>query len=189
MVDSNFSFCWVILIIIVIGIVAIIIHRKEITEKTNVNYEKCSEELKNKGFVTSNRIQLLSTEVRVDTEHKRIAILFPMYTQLEIIKFSEIIRCETIQDNSTILSGGVGRAIVGGILVGGVGAVVGANTRKSKDVVYDLKINITTNNINNPLITIQLINSQTERSSLIYHKCIEFAEKVQATMESIISQQ
>jgi len=74
----------------------------------------------------------------VNSLGKVISLL--VVSKMKIIKFSEILRCETIQDNSTIMSDGIGRAIAGGILGGGVGAVVGANTRKSKDIVSDLRI-------------------------------------------------
>lgn len=188
-------FCPTIIIIIVVGIIFIWINAanqaKENKEISKTNYEIRQNDLKKSDFVADKFIQLpiLSTEVRVDIEHKKLAILHSMYSRIKFLKFSEILSCETVQDNSTIMSGGVGRAIAGGILAGGAGAIVGATTRKSNDVVSDLRIKITTNNISDPLITIKLITSQIDKSSSLYKQCIEFAEEVQATIESIISQQ
>ena len=59
------------------------------------------------------------------------------------------------------MKGGVGRAIVGGALAGGAGAIVGANTRASKNMIYNLQIRIITSNINNSLYTINIINNST----------------------------
>jgi hypothetical protein len=63
---------------------------------------------------------------------------------------------ETIQSKST--SSMLGRAIVGGILTGGVGAVVGAATAtsNSKETIKSIAIQILTSDIQNPMLNIYL---------------------------------
>ena len=180
------------LAVVAIGIYLIYRRAKKveriINEKTESNLQNINNKLLEIGFETTNEIKVFSTAIRIDIPKKLIAICFPAYLEVKVIKFSDLIRCETIQDNSTIFSGGIGRAVIGGILAGGAGAVVGATTRSSQNVVSDMRINIITNNIAEPLLTIKLIDSQVERNSPIFKQVIEFAEKVQATMESIINQ-
>ena len=193
--DPSSFFCWFIPLILVVGLVVSAINgakkeeEKKAQAENKLNTHKST--LHNTDFVSSKHIQLpaLSIEVRIDLEHQKLAILSSLHSNVIMIMFSDILHSEIVQDNSTIMGGGIGRAIAGGIIAGGAGAIVGATTRKSKDVVSDLRIKITTTNISNPLITVKLITSQTEKSSSLYQQCIEFAEEVQATIESIISQQ
>lgn len=103
------------------------------------------------------------------------------------IKYSEILNCEILVDNATIQSGGLGRAVVGGIIAGGVGAIVGASTRKSDNVVNSLKIRIITANVYDALIEIPLIASTVNRTSSEYEKAEKFAQEVYATIYSILA--
>ena len=80
--------------------------------------------------------------------------------------------------------GGVGRAVVGGILAGGIGAVVGSVTAKKHITSY--KILIFTSDIINPCITLVLINSKTKTNSTNYTKARTFAQNVYASITSII---
>lgn len=79
----------------------------------------------------------------------------------KIYKFIDLIDYEIIENNQTIYSSisskgtaGIGRAVIGGILFGGVGAVVGASTAKSKiatessNIIESIKIKITINDMN-----------------------------------------
>ena len=85
------------------------------------------------------------------------------------------------------MKGGVGRAIVGGALAGGVGAIVGANTRKSKNITNSLQLRIITTDVSKSLYTINLIKKETKRDSIEYKQAINFANNVYATVMSIIN--
>jgi len=156
--------------------------------KAQTLYSEQSDTINSLGFSITSEVECADYELKVDSRNKQIAILSSQYSSPKILKFPEIIGCDVIKDNSTIASSGVGRAVVGGLLAGGAGAIVGATTRKSKNVVSDLRIYIKTTNIDDPLITLKLIQKQIERNSSQYKKIIEFAEKFQATMDSIMNQ-
>lgn len=76
----------------------------------------------------------------------------------------------------------IGRAVVGGVLTGGIGAIIGGATAKKESLVMPTKIHtihrynvlITTRNLSNPLITI----SCNDNSNL--------AQKCLATLKAII---
>lgn len=109
----------------------------------------------------------------------RIFNYAPSFTH---IRFSDIIKCEIDEDGAIIESGGVGRAIVGGVVAGGVGAVVGAVTRKSKSVCSSLNVHIFTSNVDNPQITIPLISNETNRSDNKYKENHAKAENIYAVV-------
>lgn len=101
------------------------------------------------------------------------------------ISFEDIIGCELLEDNETIQKGGVGRAVVGGILAGGVGAIVGATTRKTQGVVNSLKVKLVLNNILNPYFEINIITTQTSRNDEKYQTLYMLAQEIYSTILSI----
>ncbi len=69
-------------------------------------------------------------------------------SNIPIYRFSEIITYELVEDGYSIAKGGTGRAIAGGLLFGGVGAIVGGVTgkRKTKTTVNSMKLMVSINN-------------------------------------------
>ncbi|AMQ06784.1 hypothetical protein [Sporosarcina psychrophila] len=90
--------------------------------------------------------------------------------------YSDIVDFELLEDGESIATGGLGRALVGGALFGGVGAIVGGVTgkRKSKDVCSSLRLKVTINDMNNPVVYINFIETKTKKEGLTY-KTIEGA--------------
>lgn len=65
-----------------------------------------------------------------------------------LFRHEELAHFELLEDGNSVASGGLGRAAVGGILFGGVGAVVGAVTggKVTKKVLTSLEVAIVLNN-------------------------------------------
>ena len=178
----------IIFIVIIISAITISIMNDKIAKK---NSGEIDEKLKKAGFITS-QIRVLDMvenrqQLRVDLEHKKVAIcnIFPQQN-INMLDFSDIVECEIMEDSKTIMKGGIGRAIVGGALAGGVGAIVASNTRKSNDVINNLHIRIITKNVSNSLHIINIIKSETKKYSPEYKIAINFANNVYATLTSII---
>lgn len=97
-----------------------------------------------------------------------------------IYSFDDIVEYELLEDGNTITKGGLGRAVVGGVLFGGVGAIVGGVTggKKSNSVVNSLKIKITINDFQTPAIFINLITTKTKSSSSVYKMAYEQAQQI-----------
>ncbi|WP_191621583.1 zinc-ribbon domain-containing protein [Clostridium perfringens] len=108
----------------------------------------------------------------------------------KIYSFDDIISFELIEDNDCIVKGGLGRAIVGGALLGGVGAVVGGTTGKkiSKKVITKLIIKITVNNIENPVVYINLLETPTQAASITYKNKFKLAQEILSLLELIVKQ-
>ncbi len=62
-----------------------------------------------------------------------------------IFEFSNLLNFELLEDGETITKGGLGRAVAGGLLFGGVGAIVGGVTGGKKKQGY-LHFNALKNN-------------------------------------------
>lgn len=118
----------------------------------------------------------------IDEKNKKWRIGYFQNSKNIIYSYSDILGVELLEDDENILmNGGVGRAVVGGTIFGGVGAVVGAATgsKKIKKTCNSLKIKITTNNISNPTEYITFVKIKTLKSSFAYkqaytnaHNCI-----------------
>ena len=106
-----------------------------------------------------------------------------IYTQ---IPFNQIIDCEILEDNATIMKGGIGRAVVGSMIAGDTGAIVGAATRQSSNVVNSLNVRIITNNIKNPCYLISIVNAAIERGTPIYKDKYNLAQEIYSTIVAII---
>ncbi len=127
-----------------------------------------------------------SKEFRIDAQNKQIALSDTFKMAIVIIPFKDILECKVVEDNATIMEGGVGRALVGGLLAGGAGAIVGATTRSSKNVVNSLEIQIITDEVSDNLKKMKLITKEIPRDSTTYADATDFAQKVNASIISIL---
>lgn len=105
---------------------------------------------------------------------------FEEYTKT--IPYSEIIGFSILTDEQ--VSGGVGRAIVGGMLAGGVGAVVGAVTQKKQISSY--KAIMYKNTISEPNYMFTFTGPR-KTTDLDYVQAKDFAEKINSTVKAIIA--
>ncbi len=117
----------------------------------------------------------------VDEPQKCVFVL--QNEELTKIPFSEILDCKIYEDSD--VSGGLGRAIVGGVLAGGVGAIVGATTAKKHISSY--KISIIRGNISSPQTSLVLIDEKVETESNHFKSALEFAQNVYASVCAIIA--
>src|SRR5699024_266446 len=88
-------------------------------------------------------------KVSFDDNRKKLAILpsFGKVRKDHIVRYSNIVDFELIEDGESRAKGGIGRALVGGALFGGAGAVVGGITgRKNKSYCTGLKVKLTVKN-------------------------------------------
>lgn len=121
----------------------------------------------------------------VDHENKKIALCHYSNAFIEYISFNQIINVEILKNNATIMKGGIGRAVIGGVLAGGIGAVVGASTRDSEELLYSLKIRVITNDINKPLYVIKLNYNKIAVGSQEYNTIVDTANKIYSLIFSI----
>ena len=132
--------------------------------------------------------------------------------ELIIFPVSEILSLEVIEDgqtvsHSTTTSGGeiktssgsmLGRAVVGGVLLGGVGAIIGGATAKkttaSESVTHtntvenvnEIKLKVLVNNTINPLISIPFLSKKTVKGSTDYTEASQKIERCEALIKVLM---
>ena len=67
-----------------------------------------------------------------------------------LFSYDQIVSFELLENGESVASGGIGRAALGGMLFGGVGAIVGASTRSYKSVCEELKVKVTVKDYKEP---------------------------------------
>lgn len=102
-----------------------------------------------------------------------------------IHSYDEVIDFELLEDGESITKGGIGKAVAGGLLFGGVGAVVGASTgkKKTKQICTSLKIKITLKDMHTPTEYIDLITSETKKNGFLYQTCEKQAQEILSILQ------
>lgn len=187
----------IVVIIVVIGIVQVTVNGPQVQGMKDANQSAMDKYYTEKRVVVTSKYSYeneyyrnnisyengISCQFVVDGQNKKVHIFRNATPTLEI-PFGNIIGCEIFCDSET--AGGVGRAVVGGMIAGGSGAVVGAVTAKKHIMSY--KIIIYCSTLEMPNVEIVLIKEKTETKHSNYKDAVEFANKVNASIKAIISQ-
>ena len=133
--------------------------------------------------VTTN----VDNKLYLDENKKKICIPCNNMIRPEMIfDYNDILKYELLEDGNSISKGGVGRAIIGGVLFGGVGAIVGGSTgHKSKQTCTRLQVKITLNDVDDPVKYIEFIDNEIRKDSLMYKSAYDSAQKVLSTLDVI----
>lgn len=105
-----------------------------------------------------------------------------------VFKYDEILDYEVLEDGTSITKGGLGKAIVGGAIFGLAGAIAGGTSKKTKQVCNNLQIKVTTKNIDNPVIYINLINAEFNKNSLVYKQASKSVQDILSKFQIVIDQ-
>lgn len=137
-----------------------------------------------------NATKKIGTHMEIDEDQKKWLIpdgMFGGKKNPNIYNFNDIADFELLEDGESIAKGGLGRAVAGGILFGGVGAIVGGVTggKKSKSICTSLKIKITLNNISKPVVYIDFIKASTKKDSIIYKSMFKSAQECLSVLQLI----
>ncbi|MBP1046442.1 SHOCT domain-containing protein [Enterococcus sp. BWM-S5] len=123
-------------------------------------------------------------QVSIDESKQLFQVAFKTY------HFNELNTYELLENGSSITSGGlgIGRAVVGGVLFGGVGAILGGVTKKRKQTnfVESLKILVTFKNRKPVSTTIDFIKKTQEKDKK-YEKILGNAQETLAGFDYIIN--
>lgn len=154
---------------------------KECIEKTD-RYLK-DQEYRKSIFTVSRKI---GSNLRID-EANRLLTLKSILGQNRIYQYDQIHDFEVLEDGESIAKGGLGRAVAGGVLLGGVGAIVGGVTggKKTKGICTNLQIRIALNEDVEENIYIKLITSETKKKSFAYKGAISIANDIVAFLSKV----
>lgn len=185
------SFWWVVLIFIVMMIFVYIgssNKAKERKEKQDVFIK----EQENEGVNLSNNTNIENGIIAIDKNREKIVYIDDKGDALvkKEFSFSDIISCELIKDGETIYKKSaartVGGAIVGGVISGGVGAIIGglSGSSKEKEKTNSIDIKITLRDIDNPSFRFKFFEYKGSR--LFLEESAKSAEKWKDRISAII---
>ncbi len=138
-----------------------------------------------------NPTKKISSFVEFDDENQKWAPLSFFGKKKQIYSYSDIVNFELLEDGDSVASGGLGRALVGGVLFGGAGAIVGGVTgkKKSKGICTSLKLKITVNDMNNPAVYINFIETKTKKDGFVYKEIAKQAQECLSSFQLICDRQ
>jgi hypothetical protein len=165
---------WTILIIIVVATIANVIYQNN---RKSSNRKAAISILKPQGYDTEDLIEFDdSVVVGLNFEGEKLMIIDDSIEssvnkkqRITEIPFSYIRDYEILTDGQTVFKkstgSAVGRALVGGFLLGGAGLVAGAVTAssKGKEEIKAATFKIFTNDVKNPSIMIPIFNKRTPK--------------------------
>ena len=129
------------------------------------------------NFQATKKVGMLSfndnTQTFIINKPKNIKLLY---------RYDQIVDFELLDDGASITKGGLGRAVVGGLLFGGVGAIVGGMTG-SKTVCKSLQVKITFMDSPHQTEYLTYIASETKTSSFIYKDAYRSAQDVLSALQ------
>ncbi len=104
-----------------------------------------------------------------------------------LFAFDNLLSYELLEDGSSIQKGGLGRAVTGGLLFGGVGAIVGGVTgkKKSKNICNSMQLRVSFKNAHTDMLYIPFISTETKTSSFIYKAAQSNAQQCITALELI----
>lgn len=106
----------------------------------------------------------------------------------EVININEITSYELVQNDNVVSSGGLGASITGGILFGGIGALVGSQVgaKTARQKINIFRIKLLTTDFNRPVLYIDLMPfGKMYTDTLIYKTTLEKADKVLSVLYNL----
>lgn len=147
----------------------------------------------------------------LDKSKKELHVFYPVYqnkTNHQInfghssCRFDEILESEVVIDSQTVTKSSklamAGGAVLGGVLAGGVGAIIGglSGNKKQFDRIKRMEIKLTINNLDNPVQKITFLDGRSRvyrelvnghhKNSEEYKEAIKQVDKWQAMFDVII---
>jgi hypothetical protein len=105
----------------------------------------------------------------------------------KIFNYNQIVSFELLEDETTITSGGLGRAAIGGAFFGAPGAVVGSITgaKKTRSLCESLKVKITLRHCDEAVQYIELRKHKSNTISVAYDKAHQILAMLQLAVEKV----
>lgn len=152
------------------------------------NIEECES---NKKLYAEFNPQRMGSNLQVDFAHKLwCACSFGDLKKERgyIFRFSDIVDYEFIEDGKTITKSGVGGAIAGGLLFGGVGMLAGGLAgRKSKEAINRMSVIIRTKNEWMDSVEIPIVTGEIKKGGMSYQLAKTAFEQIIKTIDAMQS--
>ena len=150
---------WTVFLIVFVGLfiaTGIKMYNKKVSDAAAV--EKLGSDPRLNGAKVFNGT--IETPIAIN-EEGNIGIITPSAKEIKVFNIKDVNGFEVIIDGKNVAN--IGGAITGGILFGGIGAIVGSSANKQKINSINLLFKI--NDFNNPTINVPLLSIGTKKGS------------------------
>lgn len=167
-------FLFIVIAIVVVLIVAVAINMK--------NKKDTSQNLSNDERLKGAKIfkEWIDTPMAV-TENGNIGLINVSTKEIKVFNIKDVNGFEVIVDGKNVAN--IGGAIAGGLLFGGIGALIGSSAKKEKINTINLLFKI--NDFNTPTITVPLLTSGTKKGSMVDQQLQKEITELTSTLEVV----
>ena len=179
----------VVVFIILAALMVVIIDEKNGKARIKKITDMCKED----AFEVSQIYIGNRTGIALDENSKKVCLINDF--NLRFFPYTDILSSEIKQNGieitKTSRSSQLAGALVGGVLFGGVGAIIGGlsgSKSSSNDKIKDLELNIIVNDIKNPVHTIPFLGLECKKDDAVYIEANKKAQHWFGIMSVIIKQ-
>ncbi len=189
------SFWWMVAIFLVIAIVGAIVSgvltdnkKKELVSEI----ETLDDFTPTQHFMGADG----NSGIAIDETRRKICLIrsFGSFTSKRVLPYQDVIASEIAEDGESITktmrSSQIGGAVVGAVLLGGVGALIGglSGKTKTKNTVKRIELQISLNDTSNPIHNILFLNIETNRDGIVYKSSFQSAQRWHGIVAAVIRQ-
>lgn len=124
----------------------------------------------------------------VDERHQTWAPLGSKEYKNTVFRYADLAGAQVLQNNEQVTSGSLGSAVAGGLLTGGVGAVLGGviGPKTTREVCSSLQIKLTLKSMRRPVVYIDFISTSTKKNTPLYKKAVQKVDECMAFLTNIL---
>lgn len=124
----------------------------------------------------------------VDERHQTWAPLGSKEYKNTVFRYADLAGAQVLQNNEQVTSGSLGSAVAGGLLTGGVGAVLGGviGPKTTREVCSSLQIKLTLKSMRRPVVYIDFISTSTKKNTPLYKKAVQKVDECMALLTNIL---
>ena len=131
--------------------------------------------------------------IAVDEERMKVCLIeFDGISDSDIVSYRDLLSSEIFEDSSTVTKTSrgsqLGGAVVGGIALGGIGAIVGGLSGKtvSSEKVKIVGLRIVVNRTANPVHEVCFMNLECKRGCFLHSSCLKRAQHWHGLLDVLI---
>lgn len=135
-----------------------------------------------------------ATAVAIDEQRKKVCFIDHRQQEISsrVVTYKDILSSEIFEDGSvttrTVRSSQIGGAFVGGLALGGVGAIIGglSGQTKTSGKVKRIDLRITVNDTQSPLHDVNFLDVETKQEDHTYQRAMKAARHWHGLVEVLI---
>lgn len=135
-----------------------------------------------------------ATGLAIDEQRRKVCLIVQQQQKFSsrVFAYNDLLSSEIFEDGSsitkTVRSSQLGGALVGGIALGGVGAIIGGLSGKTNTTgkVSRVGLRLTVNDTQSPILTIDLLGLEAKKGDVLYEDAIRVARNWHGLIEVLI---